>query len=359
MCSIQYSRVEFSGGGRELPGSPNLLSIRPNSEATLDPITDIFRTMHVAAFGLHRLEATAPWGVKQENQAEENVTPSHNKTSPTDLAHFAMLSRGNCWLSVEGIAEPIPLTGGDCFLLAKGVSIVLRDSPRTRPRWSFREIGAKANGNVAICGGGGAPTTIVCGSLSFDRASLRPITQLLPSFILMKADQARTLALHTTVQALASEMEEQAPGSEVVASRLAEVLFIQVLRAHIASGPEHNKGWLRAIFDPQIGAALSAIHDRMNTPWTVESLAEAAGMSRSAFAARFKELLGQTPLEYVTEWRMQKAMQLLQQRENKLIDVARLVGYESDAAFSKAFKRVVGAGPGEYLKRGYQNRGHV
>jgi AraC-like DNA-binding protein len=102
-------------------------------------------------------------------------------------------------------------------------------------------------------------------------------------------------------------------------------LFIQVLRAHIASGPERNKGWLRAIFDPQMGTALSAIHGSVNTPWTVESLAEAAGMSRSAFAARFKELLGQTPLEYVTEWRMQKAMQLLQQRDKKLIDVARSV----------------------------------
>src|SRR3984893_14975728 len=338
MCSIQYSRVEFSGGGRELLGSPNLLSIRPNSEATLDPITDIFRTMHVAAFGLHRLEATAPWGVKQENKAEESVTPSGKKMPPTDLAHFAMLSRGNCWLSVEGIAEPMPLTGGDCFLLAKGTSIVLRDSPRTHPRWTFREVGAKANGNVARCGGGGAPTTIVCGSLSFDRASLKPITQLLPSLILMKADQARTLALQNTMQALASEMAEQAPGSEVVATRLAEVLFIQLLRTHIASRPERNKGWLRAVFDPQMGAVLSAIHDRVNTPWTVETLAETAGMSRSAFAARFKELLGQTPLEYVTEWRMQKAMQLLQQRDKKLIDVARSVGYESDAAFSKAFK---------------------
>ena len=327
------------------------------SEAKLDPITDIFRTMHVTAFGLHRLEATAPWGIEQENQAEEKVTPSGKKLAPADLAHFAMLSRGNCWLSVEGIPEPIPLTGGDCFLLAKGTSIVLRDSPRTRPKWTFREIGARANGNVALCGGGGAPTTIVCGSLSFDRASLKPITQLLPSFILMKADEARTLALHSTVRALASEMAEQAPGSEVVATRLAEVLFIQVLRAHIASGPERNaperhKGWLRAVFDPQLGPALNAIHDRVNTPWTVESLAEAASMSRSAFAARFKEILGQTPLEYVTEWRMQKAIQLLEQREKKLIDVARLVGYESDAAFSKAFKRVVGANPGEYLKRG-------
>ena len=132
--------------------------------------------------------------------------------------------------------EPIPLTGGDCFLLARGTSIVLRDSPRTPPTRSFREIGASANGNVVHYGGGGAPTTIVCGSLSFDRASLTPITQLLPSFILVKADQARTLALHITLQALASEMAEQAPGSEMVATRLAEVLIIQVLRAHIALG---------------------------------------------------------------------------------------------------------------------------
>ena len=222
---------------------------------------------------------------------------------------------------------------------------------------AFREIGVKAKNNVVHYGGGGAPTTIVCGALSFDRASLKPITQLLPSFILIKAEQARTLALHITMQALVSEMAEQVPGSEVVATRLAEVLFIQVLRAHIASGPERNKGWLRAVFDPQIGTALSAIHDSVHKPWTVESLAEVAGMSRSAFAAHFKELLGQTPLEYVTGWRMQRAMQLLQQHDKKLIDIARLVGYESDAAFSKAFKRVVGANPGGYLKRGFEGNG--
>src|ERR1700733_11859849 len=347
MCSIQYCRVDSLAVDENCSGVLIFCLFVQKREAKLDPITDIFRTMHVTAFGLHRLEATAPWGVEQEKQTEEKVTPSDKRISPTDLAHFAMLSRGNCWLSVKGIPEPIPLTGGDCFLLARGTSIV------------FREIGAKANNNVAHYGGGGAPTTIVCGSFIFERASLKPITQLLPSFILIKAEQARTLALDNTMQALASEMAEQAPGSEVVATRLAEALFIQVLRAHIASGPERNKGWLRAIFDPQMGTALSAIHASVKTPWTVESLAETAGMSRSAFAARFKELLEQTPLEYVTEWRMQKAMQLLQQRDKKLIDIARSVGYESDAAFSKAFKRVVGANPGEYLKRGYQNGGHV
>src|ERR1700686_2298784 len=228
MCSIQYSRIDSLAVDENCSGVQNFCPFVQKKEANLDPITHIFRTMHVTAFGLHRLEATAPWGVEQEKQTEEKVTPSDKKMSPTDLAHFAMLSRGNCWLSVEGIPEPIPLTGGDCFLLARGTSIVLLDSPRTRPRCRFREIGAKANSNVAHYGGGGAPTTIVWGSLSFDRASVRPITQLLPNFILMRADQARTLALHTTVQALASEMEEQAPGLEVVASRLAGVLFIQV-----------------------------------------------------------------------------------------------------------------------------------
>jgi len=311
--------------------------------------------MHVTAVGLHRLEATAPWGLRQDRQSEEHVLPADKKMTSTDLVHFNMLARGNCWLTVEGSREPIPLTGGDCFLLAKGAPIVLCDSPRTSPSLRVREIGVKADSKVIHYGGGGAPTTIVCGAFSFDRASLKPVTQLLPSFILLKADQTRTLALHMTMQALASEAD-QGPGSEVVATLLAEILFIHVLRAYMASGPERNKGWLRAVFDPQMGTALSAIHGGVDTPWTVESLAETAGMSRSAFAARFKELLGQTPLEYVTEWRMQKAMQLLKHRDRKLIDVARSVGYESDAAFSKAFKRVVGNNPGEYLKRGFEGR---
>ena len=314
----------------------------------MDPITDIFGTLHVTAVVHSRLEATAPWGLMREAHIEEKVTPSGKRISPTELAHFGMVSRGNCWLSVEGIADPIPLTGGDCFLLAPRTSFILRDQPKTRPR-SFCEVAPKHNTNVAHYGGGGAPTTIISGFLSFDSASLKPITQLLPSLILVKADQAQTLALHNTLRLLASEMEVQSPGSEVVANRLAEVLFIQTLRAHIAScGEGCKRGWLRAIFDPQVGAALRAVHADVNGPWTVESLAAAAGMSRSAFAARFKELLGQTPLDYVTEWRMQKAVSLLKEEDKKLVEIAQSVGYESDAAFSKAFKRVVGVTPSEY-----------
>lgn len=319
----------------------------------MDPITDIFQTMHISGVVHSRLEASAPWGLKRQasDAGVKKAHPGGTEFVPLQLAHFGMVSRGNCWLAMEQFGDPIPLTGGDCFLLAPEVSYSLRDDPRTPDR-SFCEIAVPGNSSVVQYGGGGAPTTIISGYLRFDNVSLKPLTHLLPKLILVRAEQARTLALHTTLQLLASEMTEPAPGSEVVASRLAEVLFIQTLRAHIVSGSNScKKGWLRAIFDPQIGAALRSIHGDVSAPWTVESLAAAAGMSRSAFAAQFKELLGQTPLDYVTQWRMQRAIELLHKPGRKLVEVAQSVGYESDAAFSKAFKRTVGLSPGEYRQQ--------
>ena len=315
----------------------------------MDPITDIFRTMHIRAVVHARLETTAPWGlVHLPAEAKENA--KHLPISPAELAFFGMIARGNCWLNVEGIPDPIPLTGGDCFLLSPENTYALRDNPRT-PAKSFCELGPSADKKVIHYGSGGTPTTIISGWLYFEKPTLKPIAQLLPKLILIKAEQARNLALHTTLQLLASEMADQAPGSEVVANRLAEILFIQTIRAHIASGADcHDPGWLRSIFDPQIGAALRSIHEKVDHPWTVELLAEAAGMSRSAFAAHFKDLLGQAPLEYVTEWRMQKAVRLLQQPDKKLFEIAKSIGYESDAAFSKAFKRVLGVTPGEHRR---------
>jgi AraC-like DNA-binding protein len=315
----------------------------------MDPITDIFKTMQIRAAVHARLEATAPWGLVHE-PAEASKNVKGLPISPAELAFFGMITRGNCWLSVDGIPDPIPLTGGDCFLLSPETTYALRDDPRTHPK-SFCQLGQSNQNNAVHYGGGGTPTSIISGWLYFEKPTLKLIAQLLPKLILIKAEQAHSLALHATLQLLATEMSDQAPGSEVVANRLAEVLFIQAIRAHVASGADcRNPGWLRAIFDPQIGAAVKAIHQNVDRPWTVESLADAAGMSRSAFALRFKELLGQGPVEYVTEWRMQKAVQLLQERDKKLFEIAKSVGYESDAAFSKAFKRVLGVTPGEHRR---------
>jgi AraC-like DNA-binding protein len=318
----------------------------------VDPITDVFKTMHVASVVQARLEATAPWGLMRE-AAHGKETVSHSdgsRHSPSQFAHFGMVSRGNCWLSVEGIPAPFPLTGGDCFLLAPGSAYALRDNPSTRTR-SFCEVAPKNGSNVIHYGGGGVSTTIISGWFRFGQMSVKPLKRLLPELILIKADQAQTLALHATLQLLAAEMAEPAPGSEVMVNRLADILFIQCVRAHIASSSETCKsGWLRAIFDPKIGAALKAMHERVENPWTVETLAAAAGMSRSAFALRFKELLGETPLEYLTNWRIYKATGLLQEDDRKLFEVAKSVGYDSDAAFSKAFKRVLGVAPREYRR---------
>src|SRR5258708_27318892 len=318
----------------------------------MDPISDVFKTMHVASVVHSRLEATAPWGLMRA-AGDGNDSAAHSATaenSPSQLAHFGMVSRGNCWLSVGAMPDPLPLTGGDCFLLAPGSTYARRDDPRTRAR-SFCEAAPKKESNVIHYGGGGAPTAIVSGWFRFGQVNVKPLRRLLPELILIKADQARTLALHATLQLLASEMSEPAPGAEVMVNRLADILFIQCVRAHIASGSENcQSGWLRAIFDPKIGAALKAMHERVETAWTVETLAAAAGMSRSAFALRFKELLRETPLEYLTNWRMYKATGILQDGDKKLFEVAKPVGYDSDAAFSKAFKPVLGVAPREYRR---------
>jgi AraC-like DNA-binding protein len=320
----------------------------------LDPITDFFQTMQIVGVVHARLEATAPWGLKSDADAAEGTAKdkhsAESASSPFHFAHFGMLSRGNCWLSVEGIPDAIPLAGGDCFLLAPGTAYSLRDNPRTRVR-SFCEVAPRNGSQVISYGGGGVPTTIISGWFRICAPSVKPLARLLPPLILVKADQAQSLALHTTLNMLASELAEMAPGSDLVVNRLADLVFIHSIRAHIGSRSEACKsGLLRAIFDRQIGVALKSMHQKVDHPWTVESLAVACGMSRSAFAVRFKDLVGETPLEYLTGWRMQKATGLLQKGDKKLVEVAKSVGYDSDAAFSKAFKRVFGVAPREYRR---------
>jgi AraC-like DNA-binding protein len=301
----------------------------------MDPLTDVFTSMRVESVVYGRLEATAPWALRFE-------APSHAK--------FGIVQRGNCWLTVDGV-EPVPLTGGDCYLLPRGDSFTLGDDPHT-PARSFSEMTAPECGSVMRYGGGGAPASVIGGKFSFDGLSSRPLTDLLPPVIHIRADEARGRALQGTLQLLAAEITSPGPGSTVIVSRLADTLFVQAIRAHIASAGCMKSGWLRALGDPAIGTALKSMHDRIEHPWTVAELAMSAGMSRSAFAPRFKELVGETPLEYLTRWRMYQAGRLLRDGKRKLFEVAHLVGYESDGAFNKAFKRVLGVTPGEYRTNG-------
>jgi AraC-like DNA-binding protein len=292
--------------------------------------------MRVESVVYARLEATAPWGLSFDSLSDTK---------------FGIVLRGNCWLFVAGVAEPVLLSDGDCFLLPQGNAYELRDAPSSNVR-RFADVVPGDSRGVIRFGGGGTSSTLVSGTFSFDGPSSKPLTGLLPSLIHIRSDASRTHALHLTMQLLASEIESPAPGSQVIVSRLADALFVHAIRAYATSGKCAETGWLRALSDPSVGAALKAMHEKLEHPWTVATLAATAGMSRSAFAPRFHELVGEPPLEHLTRWRMYQASRLLRDRRGKLFEVASRVGYDSDSAFNKAFKRILGVTPGEYRRRG-------
>jgi transcriptional regulator GlxA family with amidase domain len=171
----------------------------------------------------------------------------------------------------------------------------------------------------------------------------------------VRGDEAQTSALGATLNLLAIETAAgRAIGSPIVTSRLAEILFVQTIRGHYAAGGAQGLGWLAALGNAQLGVALRAMHQSPAQPWSVESLAAVAGMSRSAFALRFKAQVGETPLEYLTRWRMYRAGCLLREGELGIAEIAALVGYESTGAFNRAFQRVYVQTPGEFRRSMHQ-----
>jgi AraC-like DNA-binding protein len=299
----------------------------------MDPLDDVFAAMRVQSALYARLETTAPWGIQFK---------------AGQSARFGMVVRGGCWLSVDGVAEPVALTAGDCYVIVRGSTYMLRDTPRSATQNCFDVIGSSRVGNVIDVGGGGAPATVITGWFVFDELGARPLMELMPLLLHARIDQNRTQLLQSTLQQLAMETASPGLGSGVVVSRLADILFIEAIRSHVASPGGADVGWLSALSDRRLAPALRAMHQETAKDWTVEQLAAKAGMSRSAFAAHFKERVRQSPLEYLTRWRMFRAGALLRQGEQTVGQVAFAVGYETEAAFSKAFKRINGMTPGSY-----------
>lgn len=308
----------------------------------MDPIADVFTALQVENVLYGRFEAGAPWGI----------------SFPAGHAAFGMVMRGHCWLAVEGVGEPVSLAGGDCFLLPRGLAYTLRDDERS-PVATIDEIVGKSGSSRSLMqlGGDGRTTSMISGCFQFDPSASRPIVELLPSFIHIRADEPQSAGLQTTIRLLAAEIEEDGAGSQIVVNRLVDVFFLQAIRFHMSQHKSCTSHWLRAVADPQVGRVLRAMHERLDHPWTVEELAGRGGMSRAAFALRFKQLVGEAPLEYLTRWRMYRASRLLRDRDRKLLQIANSVGYESDGAFQRAFKRVLGVSPGAY-RRGVESPMH-
>ena len=195
-------------------------------------------------------------------------------------------------------------------------------------------------------GGGGARTDLVCGGVRLDHPSARHLLEALPAIVHVERSLTpRSDWIHATLDLMADEVRNVRAGSDAVVSRLCDILVIQALRAWIERDGAARQGWLGALRDDRIGAAIALIHRSPAEPWTVASLAAGVSMSRSAFAARFAELVGEPAMSYVTRWRMHLALDLLESSDSTVSSVGRAVGYESEAAFSRAFKRVIGTSP--------------
>lgn len=302
----------------------------------MDPLTDILSGLHIRTASFTRMDATAPWGV---------LSPGERGIS------FVLVVRGSAILSTPDHAQPIALRSGDVFIKLDGTTYRLFDHEDSA-LVPCVEVEKQRVGNYIAIGGGGALTTFVSGAFELDAQAAQPLLKALPSVLHLKLDQNRSLAFQSVLEMLALETESPGLGSEAVLSRLFELLFVHAIRAYSLQPGGPMRGWLAAIADRHLAKALEAMHGAPAQEWTVESLARTAGMSRSGFAARFKSVVGLSPLDYLTRWRMYCATRLLQRGDLALSEVSRRVGYESVAAFNRVFRRETAMTPGAFRKEG-------
>ncbi|MDH3706073.1 MAG: AraC family transcriptional regulator [Acidimicrobiia bacterium] len=277
-------------------------------------------------------ELTEPWGIE--------LPPM------PDCVWFHAVIGGDFTLEVEG--ETRTLRTGDLVLVphgsghrAWGVEAAPTPSVFDLPHDYVTEQYA-----VLCHGGGGARTDVVCGGIRLEHPAARQLVASLPSIIHIEASRStRADWMRATLELMAEETQQARPGGEAVVSRLCDIVVIQAIRTWIERDPAAQTGWLGALRDEQIGTAIACVHRHPERDWTVASLADEVAMSRSAFAARFSELVGEPAMRYVTRWRMHVALDLLQRTDASVAGVAGEVGYDSEAAFSRAFKRVIGVSP--------------
>jgi AraC-like DNA-binding protein len=280
-----------------------------------------------------RSELTAPWGLTLP------ATPGY--------LWFHVVTAGRLRLETGDDASSIQL--GDLALVPHGEGHVLRSEPGAAAPGILELERQHVSDRYEILrhGDGGAPTGLICGAVRFEHPAARNLVEILPSTIQIEASSSPRLEwIQSLLRLMAVEAGELRPGSEAVITRLGDILVIQAIRAWMESDPAARSGWLGALRDPQIGRAISLIHGHPARDWTVASLADELAMSRSAFAARFTELVGEPAMRYLARWRMHMAVAALKEEGATVGQLADRLGYRSEAAFSRAFKRVIGVSPG-------------
>ena len=301
-----------------------------------DVLGDVLQSIHLHSTLYCRAKMGAPWGFR---------------VSGRKVASFHIVTGGMCWLTVEGTEEPVLLTEGDLVILPHGHAHTMTDHPKS-PVTMLEDLKPKQpveKDGIFYSIGQGAVTTLVCGGLELEDYSTNPLYSILPAFIHMRSKDEYSIPwLQAIVELVRVEASVNRVEAETVITRLSELLFIQAVRAYIRAIGDRNVGWLGALKDPQIGQALALIQHQPGEAWTVGSLACRVSLSRSAFSAKFRQLVGEPPMQYITRVRLTKAAASLRTHPATLVEVATSVGYESEVAFSKAFKRYFGIAPGAY-----------
>jgi AraC-like DNA-binding protein len=316
--------------------------MQPTQTHGVDVLADVLSTTGLGGTVFCRSELTGPWGMTFE---------------PASRAGLHIVARGTCWLRLRGQGAPLRLSQGDVVLLPHGAGHSLMSDPGVRPE-PFTQVLERSRVSQGPHGmrmsleGQGASTVLLCGAYRFAHEGVHPLLSLLPRLIHIPAEAGHMAGpLEAVLRLLESEYAQPGPGSVAATARLVDVLFIHVVRGWLAGQPEGRAGWLGAVRDPQVGRVLALMHGEPQRAWAVESLAAEVACSRATFARRFRELVGEPPLVYLTRLRMDVAARLLRESEASLAEIAGRVGYASEFAFNRTFHRVRGVPPGRYREQ--------
>lgn len=304
----------------------------------MDTLSDVLSAIKFesALYGL--IECGAPWGI-QIPAADGHV-------------RLLMVVQGNCLLRVTDTGQTLKLAEGELLLSRNYGTLDLLDAPDSAILPVGEACGTvPMRGQPVRIGGDGPVTSVMIGCFTLTAEQRNPFVASLPEVIHLQSHQVQSEAgLSALFRLLSSEITGTGPGGDILVMKLADIIFVQVVRAYVSQVKSctETPGWLRAIGDPDIGAALNLIHANPSADWTVGTLAEKVNMSRTSFATKFAALVEKTPIDYLTSWRMQRALLLLQSGHGDIEEIANSVGYTSRAAFAKAFKKEFGRTPGEF-----------
>jgi AraC-like DNA-binding protein len=309
----------------------------------MDPLSDVLRVVRLNGAYFYAVEATAPWGI--EAVAATELTP-RILPDADHLISYHILSEGSCWGGVKG-GDMVELLPGDVIVFPHGDAHVMRSSPGgTAAPPPSKVYPGRYPQTVVLGPRGRTDAAFVCGFLGCDRRPFNPLIASLPRQLHVRGLAQGWLA--TFAREVVEESRAERAGADCVLTRLAELMFIEVLRRQLEALDPGQAGWLAGLRDPVVGRVLSLIHGRPAHPWSLVELAAAVGASRSKLAERFTHFVGQPPMQYLARWRMQVAAGMLVRGGAKVAAIASEVGYESEAAFSRAFKKATGLSPGSW-----------